>query len=185
MTTDQIKLIQNRIGAVPDGVWGAKSRNTAREYLKRMMPPIDRPRDTDKELEAFFGKPGTNLTRIDVTGYGVLYDGNPVRSIQCNALIAEPLYDAIRALYMSEYRWILGHYGGCYNNRPRRGGTRLSTHAYGAAIDLWPVPNGNRTPWPQKALMPFEVMEIFAYYGFVPAGAFWGRDATHFQFTQP
>jgi hypothetical protein len=65
-----------------------------------------------------------------------------------------------------------------------RGGTRPSTHARGIAIDLAPVWNGNATPWPAKATMPLAVMEQFAREGWLPAGAFWGRDAMHFQATR-
>ena len=44
--------------------------------------------------------------------------------------------------------------------------------------------NGNHTSWPVAATMPLGVMEIFAAEGWLPAGAFWGRDAMHFQATQ-
>jgi hypothetical protein len=56
-------------------------------------------------------------------------------------------------------------------------------HARGAAIDLLADTNGNLTAWPVAARMPFAVMEAFAREGWLSAGAFWGRDAMHFQAT--
>ena len=75
-------------------------------------------------------------------------------------------------------------YYGVYNNRPMRGGTLPSLHARAAAIDLDADDNGNEVAWPAKADMPLEIMECFAREGWMPAGAFWGRDAMHFQATQ-
>ncbi len=64
-----------------------------------------------------------------------------------------------------------------------RGGSTPSLHARGAAVDLDPDYNGNLVSWPAKAAMPLEVMEAFAREGWLAAGAFWGRDAMHFQAT--
>ena len=79
---------------------------------------------------------------------------------------------------------ILVQYAGVYNNRPMRGGSLPSLHARGAAIDLAPDTNRMSQSWPTSADMPLEVMEAFAREGWTPAGAFWGRDAMHFQSTK-
>ena len=65
-----------------------------------------------------------------------------------------------------------------------RGGYTPSLHARGAAIDFDSYDNGNSTHWPVGATMPIGVMEEFAREGWVAAGAFWGRDAMHFQATK-
>jgi hypothetical protein len=49
---------------------------------------------------------------------------------------------------------------------------------------LRPLTNGNHAHWPLTADMPLVVMEEFAREGWLSAGAFWGRDAMHFQATQ-
>ena len=75
-------------------------------------------------------------------------------------------------------------YGGIYNYRPKRGGTSLSLHSWGIAIDLDADDNGFRDSWPVKADMPLAIMEAFAREGWTSAGAFWGYDAMHFQATR-
>ena len=77
---------------------------------------------------------------------------------------------------------ILNYYG-VYNPRAIRNGTIWSMHAYAIAIDLDANRNKNRSHWPTISKMPIEVMECFAKEGFLAAGAFWNRDAMHFQAT--
>jgi len=72
-------------------------------------------------------------------------------------------------------------YGGCYNYRPIAGSSRLSTHAFGAALDLDPEENtfnrSHLSHMPQPAIDAFDKQ-----------GAFWGgrfrtrQDPMHFQF---
>lgn len=72
--------------------------------------------------------------------------------------------------------------GGVYNFRLMRGGSSLSVHSYGAAIDLSPVINGLGIPYsPKKKMMPFIVRDIFHSHGW-KWGGLWSRpDAMHFE----
>jgi hypothetical protein len=137
-------------------------------------------------LQGRYGSPGdeSKLVNIDVAGLGVLYDGKAVRTIRVHRDCAESLLRIIRAIAASEFRYVLASFGGVFNNRPMRGGSLPSLHARGAAIDLMPGTNGLNTHWPMMATMPLEVMEIFAREGWLAAGAFWSRDAMHFQATK-
>jgi hypothetical protein len=181
----RIQKMQDRVGAVPDGFWGPKSIAACQRYLRSLMPsPNPWPGQSQAELTRFYGAPGENLTTIDVTGLGVQFDGKGVSRITCNVHCANSLLRVLQALAKSEWAWILREYAGVYVNRPMRGGKLPSLHARGAAIDLWPDHNGLWTHWPARATMPLEVMEIFALEGWLPAGAFWGRDAMHFQATR-
>jgi hypothetical protein len=183
---NRIQLIQQAIGAEPDGFWGPKSIKAAQKHLLAMMPkPSQWPKSDQVSLTRFYGMPGdeSKHTQINVTGLGVKYGGKEVTKITCHEKVAASLKRVLVAL-SHEFPEILARYDGCYNNRNMRGGNSPSLHARAAAIDFDADHNGNHTSWPVVATMPLGVMEIFAREGWTPAGAFWGRDAMHFQATQ-
>jgi hypothetical protein len=73
-------------------------------------------------------------------------------------------------------------YGGCYMFRLMRGGSQLSIHSWGGAIDLDPAFNSFGKPYDaSKMMMPHPVIDAFAAEGWVWGGR-WGKpDAMHFQ----
>jgi len=192
MPPADIEAMQIRIDAggfplAADGVWGAKSKAACQAYLRSLMPsPHPWPATDEAALSKFYGDAGDEgyLVKPSVAGLGVKYDGTTVAAIRCHKRVADSLGRILGAIAATPHRGILAYYAGCYNFRAMRGGTRPSTHARGIAIDLAPDWNGNSTPWPEKATMPLAVMECFAREGWLSAGAFWGRDATHFQATR-
>lgn len=187
MTEEQIKDMQVKIGVEPDGFFGPKSIRACQNYLLSLMPAVHLwPRTDQASLTSFYGRPGdeSQLISLDVAGLGVKYEGRVVNTVRCHYKIADSL-DRILTSLSGTHPHIIAEYAGVYNNRVMRGGSLPSMHARGAAIDLWPDRNGNRTPWPTVALMPLGVMEAFSREGCVSAGAFWGRDAMHFQWSQP
>lgn len=186
MTQDQIKVMQEKIGAEPDGFWGPKSIRACQAHLLSMMPAVHQwPKTDQASLTEFYGNPGdeSQLMVLDVRGLGIKYEEKDVKTIRCHHKVSASLHRVLSSLALS-HPAILEQYAGVYNNRVMRGGTKPSLHARGAAIDLWPDRNGNQVPWPTMALMPLEVMEAFAREGWASAGAFWGRDAMHSQATQ-
>ncbi len=186
MTRKEIMDIQTRIRTPVDGFWGPKSIAAAQNYLLSLMPiPNPWPDTSQASLTAFYGIPGdeSQHTLLDVRGMGVKYEGRAVKEIRCHRMVADSLGRVIAKL-SKRFPEVLADYAGCYNNRPMRGGSTPSLHARAAAIDFMPDENGNKTAWPAVAKMPFEVMEIFAVEGWIAAGAFWGRDAMHFQATR-
>ena len=186
MTRDRIKSIQSKIGVEVDGFWGPKSIAACQSYLRSLMPAESNwPRPSQESLQGFYGSPGdeSRLVSVNVEGLGLRYDGKPVKSIRCHDKVADSLKRALESLAKS-HPDILAQYAGVYNNRTMRGGSLPSLHARGAAIDLAADTNRLSQSWPVSATMPLEVMEAFAREGWVAAGAFWGRDAMHFQATQ-
>lgn len=182
----RITDIQKQIGAEPDGFWGRDSIKAVQKHLRSLMPKQSPWPKTDQvSLTRFYGMPGdeSRHTQIDVTGLGVKYGGNTVTKITCHKEVA-PSLKRILVRMSTEFPEIIAQYDGCYNNRTMRGGNSPSLHARAAAIDFAASENGNHTSWPVAATMPLGVMEIFAAEGWLPAGAFWGRDAMHFQATQ-
>jgi hypothetical protein len=183
-----IAELQRKVGTTPDGLWGPKSTAACQRYLRGLMPsPNPWPATDQASLSSFYGAPGdtSRHTLIDVSGLGIQFAGTPVTRINCHRLVAESLLSILRELStMPEGRAVLAKYAGVYNNRAMRGGSLPSLHARAAAIDLDPARNGNLTYWPARATMPFSVMICFAKRGWLSAGAFWGRDAMHFQATR-
>lgn len=188
MNHNQIIALQKRVGATPDGFWGPASIRACKAHLRAFMP-LERnpwPNSDQASLTAYYGKAGdeSQLVSLVVSDLGVRYDGKDVRTIRCHHKVAPSLHRILEKLSKTSYAWVLKEYAGCYNNRPMRGGSLPSLHARGAAVDLAPSTNGNREAWPSSSNMPIEVMEEFAKEGWLPAGAFWGRDAMHFQSTR-
>ena len=128
--------------------------------------------DTASKLK-FFGKPGTNLIPI-TPPFQMYYDGHALKSITVNKMIASALL-----LVFNEILDKCGHdqkkvdatgasiFGGCYNNRPIRGSTNISNHAFGAAIDIDPV---NLPLGSNKKMHPI------VYTAFRNQGALMGQD---------
>lgn len=186
MSPQQIKALQRKIGTTPDGFWGPKSEKACRAHLRSLMPAASPWPATDQtSLSAFYGAAGdeAQLVFADVAGLGLKYDVVPVHRIRCHARVAESLVRVLSAVSKGPDRHLLQLYAGVYNDRPMRGGSLPSLHARGAAIDLDPGANANAVHWPTKASMPLAVMECFAREGWLAAGAFWSRDAMHFQAT--
>jgi hypothetical protein len=190
MTRNQIAELQERVGTEPDGFWGPKSAAACQRYLRRLMPdPHPWPASSRAALVAFYGDPGRDeiarrLVPIDVTGLGVQFGGQGVSWIMVHERCERSLRAVLVELAGGPHAGLLERYAGVYNHRPMRGGSNWSLHAYGAAIDLDPGRNGLNTHWPTRATMPLDVMEVFARAGWLPAGAFWARDAMHFQATR-
>lgn len=196
MKQEEIKSMQRRItdGGFPleaDGFWGSKSTRACQAYLRSLMPsPNPWPRSDQASLTAFYGRPGdeSKLVPFDFP-FPTFYEGKRVFKGRCHHKVKDSL---VRILTRIGNRWgdkrgIIEEaedYGGIYNNRPMRGGSLPSLHARGAAIDLDADDNGNKVHWPVAADMPLEIMEEFSREGWLSAGAFWSRDAMHFQATQ-
>ena len=119
-----------------------------------------------------------------------------LNSHRCHKLAKNDLEEILSYLLETQgYEWIKRHgldvYGGCFNYRKTRGGSSLSKHAWGAAIDLNPNENRNRQKWAASkigksgyATMPLEAIKAFEKWGWKSGARAWGRDAMHFQRTR-
>lgn len=165
-TLDAIKRFQKSKGLMPDGIAGPKT--------KAMLGIIDGvpDRDTDApkspaspkaakqwprqaEVPSFFGAAcsasataGTVLLR---TPMRIAWNKNSrVSSFKCHRLVAEPMTEVFAKTVekYGETRWRelgLDLFGGCFNCRAMRGGTRYSMHAFGIAVDI--DPERNQLKW--------------------------------------
>lgn len=87
-------------------------------------------------------------------------------------------YDKMTMDYLRKYG--LDLYGGCFNYRLKRGGSSLSVHSWGCAIDIDPENNGMGDTTPT---MPTWVVKIFEDHGWLWGGRWTGKncDGMHFQ----
>lgn len=196
MTTERIKAIQREIGVNPDGFWGPISRSAAKKFLRKLCPDNPWPDANMASMKKFYGDFGVddddpvrhkwikdNIVSIDVRGLGLVYNGSPVKSVKCHWLVAESLKRILVKISNSEHRRILEWYSGCFMIRKMVNGDAWSYHSWAAAIDASSKGNGYKTAWPVSAIMPWEVIKIFAEEGWTSGGAIWGYDAMHFQAT--
>jgi hypothetical protein len=78
---------------------------------------------------------------------------------------------------------------GTFNWRPIAGTQRLSTHAFGTAIDLntdyahyWKWDKGGREPLKYQNKFPKEIIDIFERHGFIWGGNWYHYDTMHFEY---
>lgn len=161
------------------------------------------PKGTPAGMNAFYGDPdrdrnghpdraweNNNLTTIIPPYQMVLaWDTKaPVRTIRVHEKCANSLLACLRGIAnfygtqdaIEKHRMHL--YGGCYNFRLMRGGSSLSIHSWGAAIDLDPERNAFGRRWSAaNGMIPKDVVDIFRREGWTWGGNWRKPDAMHFQ----
>jgi hypothetical protein len=152
-----------------DGFWGpiteeAFNELSAKVYQKEVKRHIWRPEEiieanpnnwpkqyTD-EFNAFYGNQGENLVRVNLP-YEHRFSWalhQKTRSFQCHVKVADSI-SRILTKVLEHYgeteikRLKLDVWGGCFNIRPIRGGTRPSMHSWGIAVDY--DPDHNKLDW--------------------------------------
>jgi hypothetical protein len=154
-------------------------------------------------MSAFYGNPDTNsdgqpdkaweaanLVRI-TPPYRMVLAWDPKRMVstilvhrKCSDSLLRIL-TAIKAHYGTQAAIDAARmhlFGGVYNFRLMRGGSSLSIHSWGAAIDLDPERNGLGVKYnPAKGMMPAPVIAAFEAEGWTWGGRWKRGDAMHFQ----
>lgn len=135
------------------------------------------------EIVALYGEPTSPrfIHRLVLMSfpYPLLYLDAHVTHGMVHGLVAPNLWAALSLLRDRGLSTEFERYAGCYCYRPKRGfQTRLSLHAFGAAIDGDAI----RYPLGSTARYSDGVVECFATYGFSYGGDFTARpDPMHFQ----
>lgn len=109
--------------------------------------------------------------------------GNPAplaTKIRCHKVVAPAMVQVFQAVDRAGLRGSVRTFGGCYNYRPKRTGSRPSTHSWGIALDLNPATNAMGT----AGNMDPRLVAVFREHGFKWGGDWTGRnkDPMHFQF---
>jgi hypothetical protein len=152
-----------------DGYWGPTTANALEEFLyykeTNHLPPSWRPEEREvgnphnwpkaytPEFEHFYGPLGDSpLVRISFP-YPMKIAWNPSQkatSTRCHKMVADSANKVFKEVLkhygqerISELR--LDYFGGCYNKRAIRGGTKWSVHSWGIAFDF--DPSKNQLKW--------------------------------------
>ena len=103
-----------------------------------------------------------------------------ITSFRCHTLLV-PIFERVfETLHEQGLDDAMTTFDGCYNYRLCRGGTRLSTHSWGIAIDLNAASNRMVTEGDQHR----QLVALFRDHGFEWGGDWTGRrrDPMHFQY---
>lgn len=193
-----------------DGLWGTQTEEAYAALVHRRVfgaaeepwRPEDRaelnPNNwpshaaNDAAVIAFYGPPGdTNLKKL-VPPYEHFLSWDPgkrVTSISCNVKVHTSLITVLTNV-LAHYgadeikRLRLDQFGGCFNKRLMRGGTRWSTHSWGIALDYDPMNNqlkwgADKATFAQPEYKPW--WEIWEAQGWVSLGRSKNYDWMHVQ----
>lgn len=196
-----IQQWQSAIGAAADGVFGP-------DTLRRSMALLQAPQGAQEPaaapsgawprqdaVAAFYGPAGgpacTAGRCVLPFAFPLAWDDSQkVTQFACHAKVAGALTgifaDAAAHYGETEFRRLrLDRFGGCYNYRAMRGGTSLSMHSWGIAVDLDPMFNQltwgrDRASFARPEFEPF--WRIVEAAGATSLGRAANRDFMHFQF---
>jgi hypothetical protein len=102
--------------------------------------------------------------------------------VKCHQTFTEAFTEVLR---IKGHDYIVQHHldisGGTYNFRLERGGSRLSVHAWGCAIDMDPARNRFPSHWRDNAgMIDMDFANIMQKHGFCWRGAGIDNDPMHF-----
>jgi len=186
------------VGAI-DGLIGPQTEFALSQHEYRIRYGVDLPLwrdalpddDDEQALRATYGNPGENLVTVQVP-YTLRLSWSPnvrVNRVTCNKKVSDSLLavlEEVKEAYSPEEirRHGFNLYGGCFNNRPKRGGSKLSTHAFGIALDFDPARNGlkstDKTAYFAKPVCD-EWWSIWEKHGWVSLGREQNFDWMHIQ----
>jgi hypothetical protein len=122
--------------------------------------------------------------------FRITYAGQPVSKFRVNKNCLTGFQEAFNNLYKAANgkqetldHWGVSIFAGSYNYRLMRGGTNLSMHSWGCAIDLDPANNALGDSTPRFAQFP-EVLDAWAKAGAVWGGKWSRADGMHWQFAR-
>ena len=189
---------QRAIGVTPDGQFGPGTLKASMALLPVAVATpsaVSAPYPTQSGVAAFYGAAGGP----DCTAGSCLLpfafplawdDSQKVTRFACHRRVAASLTkifaEAAAHYGEAEFRRLkLDRFGGCYNYRNMRGGTSLSMHAWGIAVDLDPINNQlrwsrDRASFARPEYEPF--WAIVEANGATSLGRAKNYDWMHFQF---
>lgn len=146
----------------------------------------------EKEIIAKYGQPGEKLASCNLP-FAMKLAWAPkveIKQFKCHVLVKknlENIFQDTLAYYglVAVSHLGLDKFGGCFNIRQMRGGTKQSVHSWGLAVDI--DPERNQLKWgrdiAQLANPEYETFwQIVETYGGISLGRTKNYDWMHFQF---
>lgn len=175
-----------------DGLWGSKTRAALVAWRKASTCAFGAP--LEAHAEDFYGPVGTSQVMILPYPMRLAWKLDVlVTRMQCHKLVAKPMANIFQGTldhYGISHLTDLGldKFGGCLNVRKKRGGSTMSMHSYGIAVDMDPL--NNRLRWDHTraklALIDYiPFWDIVEEAGAYSLGRTQDRDWMHFQFAKP
>lgn len=103
-----------------------------------------------------------------------------VSQFRCHYLLSHTFELCFNEIYQNHLEKECLYFGGCYSFRAQRGSKKISTHAWGIAIDINPDTN----PLGSEGNIHRGIVKIFEDHGFIWGGNFQRLDFQHFQFAK-
>jgi hypothetical protein len=158
------------------------------------IPPYGRPKcwsPTDAQWRAKYGAEGTQQVKAR-SPYTLVLDWDldtKLDGFQCHTLVQRDIEVALGRIlnFYGEARIEklgLNRFGGCLNVRKKRGGTTMSAHSWGTAIDFFPSMNELRWGRDRALFAKPEYdawFEIWEKAGFISLGLCYNFDWMHVQ----
>ena len=146
------------------------------------------------EMEYTFGVPnkaGKGYITYIKSPFTMYYEGKPLKKLAIHKLIADKFLAALTDIlnYYGEAeikRLGINKTGGTFNYRLMRGGSSLSMHSWGTAIDLDPANNtfkGNSKNSTFAKPEYKKMIDIFYKHGFISLGKEFDYDWMHFEYS--
>ena len=187
------KAIQAVLGVTADGIIGAKTLAALASRLGVDFSCIVTPTQAEvRSGKSIFGKAGDESNLVYVKPpYPIYYDGKLyTHGVRVHKLIADRLervFSDVLAYYGAEkiHALKMDVYAGGYTYKKTAGGSSMSIHAWGLAIDWWPEQNAYSMHAPKAGFSKPEYAEwwrIWARHGFVSLGQARDFDWMHVQF---
>jgi hypothetical protein len=164
---------------------------TRQLHIPGRTAPVNNNWPNRSQLQSFYGAPGTGHTSLNIPfPMRIAWDTKQtVNRVTVHSKCADSLDRILKEIlqvygYEEIKKLGIDLFGGIYNNRPIRGGTVPSVHAYAAAIDL--DPEKNQLRWgSDKASFAKPVyskmIDAFEREGWVSLGKERNFDWMHFQ----
>lgn len=146
----------------------------------------------EKEIITKYGQPGENLDYCNLPfAMKLAWDTHvEIKRFKCHILVKKNLENIFQDT-LGYYGIVaiehlgLDKFGGCFNIRPMRDGTKPSVHSWGLAVDI--DPERNQLKWgrdkAQLAKPEYETFwQIVEKYGGISLGKAKNYDWMHFQF---